>query len=98
MSNLNRIMLEAIFGVCCNEATAPSYLTRSISDAFMQLNLIQPEDVGAFESRIKNTITMLKQTRMLTVEYYCDGEFHVIATDNFADLLDYNFREVQHLC
>jgi len=95
---LNKIMLEAIFGACCNGATAPSYITRFISDNFIQLKLIQPEDVEALETKVKETITMLKQTRMLAVEYYCDGEFHVIATDNFADLLGYNFKEAESTC
>lgn len=92
---LNKIMLEAIFGACCNEATAPSHITRFVSDNFKQLKLIQPEDVELFERKVKDTITRLKQTRMLAVEYYCDGEFHVIATDNFADSLGYDFKEVQ---
>lgn len=94
---LNKIILEAIFGVCCNEATALSYITRFLIDNFVQLKLIQPEDVEVFERKVKDTITMLKQTRMLAVEYYCDGEFHVIATDNFTDLLGYNLDEVK-LC
>lgn len=89
---LNKIMLEAIFGVCCNEATAPSYITRFISESFEQLNLIDPEDVDVLDEKVKNTITMLKQTRMLAVEYYCDGEFHVIATNNFAHLLGYDME------
>ena len=91
----NRIMLEAIWGVCCNDATAPSEITRFLSDNFIQLELIRPEDVELFERKVEDTLAMLKQSRMLAVEYYCDGEFHVIATSKFDDLLGYNLKEVQ---
>jgi len=96
--SFNKVMLEAIFGVCCNEATAPSYITRFLSENFEQLNLINPDDIEVFHEKVKDTIRMLKQSRLLDVEYYCNGEFHVIATNEFADLLGYNFDEVRTVC
>lgn len=98
MLNLDTVILEAIFGACCNEATAPSSVKEFICDAFVKGGYVAPECVDRLERILDDTIKQLKKDRFVYVEYYESGEFHFIATNKFAKALHYDFDEVRRLC
>ena len=89
MLKLERIILEAIFGACCNTPRSPSYIKGFVLDGLLKGGYVEDSDVPHLKDSIDETILHLRRDNSLSTEYYLQGEFHVLATDKFAQALGY---------
>ena len=86
------MIFEAIYGVCCNEPQAPSYITKFICENFIKAKYISPDELHFLIFEIDKTIKYLKQQHMLVNEYYMQDEFYLKTSTKFDKALNYTFE------
>ena len=92
MRNLKTIIIDAIYGLCCNEPQSPSYITNFICENFIKAKYISPDELHFLIFEIDKTIKYLRQHHMLVNEYYMQDEFHFKTSTKFDKVLNYTFE------
>lgn len=89
MRNLKKMIFDAIYGICCNDAQSLSYITNFICENFIKAKYISPDELHFLLFDINNAIHYLKQQNMLVNDYYMQGEFYMKSSHKFAKALNY---------
>lgn len=92
MRNLKPIIIDAIYGLCCNEAQKQSYIETFICENFLRANYVRPDELHFLTHEIDKTIQYLKQHQMLVNEYYMQDEFHLKTSKKYDELLNYTIE------
>lgn len=87
--NTEKIMLDAIFGACCNNPRSLSYIKYFVADGLIKGGYVEDMELDKLHDHIDETILQLRRDGLLTTTYHQQGEFHVRATDKFIELLNY---------
>ena len=87
-------LLEAIYGVSCNNPVSPSIIKAFVLANCTDLKgfILNKEKVDEVTNLLDDIINELKANGYVKDEFYHKGEFYFKATDEFAEFLGYDFE------
>lgn len=89
---IDRTIVEAIYGFCCNDIEKLSDIKSFICREFLKLGLA--DDKETLSSEVDEAIQFLRRCRCLIVEFYEDDEPCFVTTMEFSELLGYTIKGV----
>ena len=90
MKNLEKIILEAIYGICCDDGKEITDIKEFICREFSNGGIC--DDIVLLSFKIDKIIKCLREKRCLDVEYFMGDEPHLITTSKYEKLLGYSME------
>ena len=91
-NNLEKTILEAIYGFCCNDIKGLTSIKSFVSREFINGGLVHAEDKAVLSSVIDEIIIGLRKNRHLELVFFDGDEPCFETTKKFSELLGYTFE------
>lgn len=89
---INRTLVEAIYGFCCNDIEKLCDIKSFICREFLKLGLA--DDKELLSSEVDEAIQFLRENRLLKLEFFEGDEPCFVTTREFSELLGYTIEGV----
>jgi len=91
-NSIEKIILEAIYGFCCNDIEGLTKIKSFVLTEFVKLGIVLAEDVELLSSAIDDIIQCLRKNRYLYLVFFDGDDPCFVTTKEFSELLGYTIE------